>query len=179
MRSRHSAHRHGVYASQADGSRRHFARPASDPPSRQTLNPFGLSFPRRRRMLPAVNPDELPRENEPGSKAEPALTLMKCPNCQKHTSSFAEWWTSETALKNPTCPHCRQSLRVAARTWMLLVLAFALIPVSFFGVLAVARHCGMTPDHGTRKLLMFAAILPPFGLLGFLEWLTGTYRRRE
>ena len=104
---------------------------------------------------------------------------MKCPSCNKHTCSFAEWVTSSKTLKNQTCPHCRQTLRVSLRTWIVMVLLFALFPISFYGLVTVARHYGMAVNHGNRMLFIVGAILPPVGLLGFFEWLTGTYRTRS
>jgi hypothetical protein len=59
-----------------------------------------------------------------------------------------------------------------------MVFAFALFPVSYYGLVMVARHFGMIVNPGNKKLFIFVALLPPFGVLGFLEWLTGTYRKR-
>ena len=102
---------------------------------------------------------------------------MKCPNCHKRAISFGQWerFKNKKMFKH-VCPHCGQALRTSARTWVVLILMCALVPVLFYTLFAVYHHIDIR-DKGVRKLLGVVILLPPLYLICFLEWLTGTYKK--
>lgn len=107
---------------------------------------------------------------------------MKCPTCQRHTCSFAEWLTSGKGFENPACSNCAQLLRVSFRTRVAIALAIALGLIALYVVVIWAGRSGVTLNFKERRwgvyVMAFAALFPPVGLLGFIEWRTGTHRKR-
>jgi hypothetical protein len=101
---------------------------------------------------------------------------MRCPSCSKRAASFWEWGQGFTAFRHE-CPHCGQALKASRATIFTAVVCLsAIAPIVILGYPLIER---LGVPENLRRLVAIAAIAGPLVCATFVNWLLGSYARRD
>ena len=105
---------------------------------------------------------------------------MKCPACDRHTTSFINLVYEERRLYTMpfvrTCPLCRAKIRLGVMPLTFLICLVAFLHSGIEVGSWIATRYGFQKDHAVISTILIFAV--PFFLLLYLLWKHGRYTLR-